>query len=143
MRLARIPHDALRSAAEEYPALARALWRDTLIDISVAREWLLSVGRRDARQRVAHIMCEMAVRTEAAGLREGSKYLWPLTQEELGDAAGLTAVHVNRTVQRLRREGLVGVSYGEVRIVDWPGLQAAGDFRAGYLHEQGAIRMAA
>ncbi len=142
-RLAYIPQDALLAAFEEHPVLARAVWRDNLIDGSVAREWLLNVGRRNARQRVAHMICGMAVRSEAAGLGSGSKYVWPLTQEQIGDASGLTSVHTNRIIQSLRRDELVKLGRGEVRIVDWLGLQLAGDFRSSYLHEQDQARLAA
>lgn len=135
VRVAMIPQNALFDAVDEHPVLARALWRDNLIDASVAREWLLSVGRRDARARVAHMICEMAVRAEAAGLGDGSKYVWPLTQEQVGDATGLTSVHINRTVKALRRDELIDFGRSEVRIVDWIGLQTAGDFRSSYLHE--------
>lgn len=138
VRVAYIPQEALLSAIEAYPVLAHALWRDNLIDASVAREWMLNLGRRKARQRVAHFMCEMAVRSKAAGACDGLRYAWPLTQEELGDATGLTSVHTNRTLQSLRREKLVDVGRGKIHIVDWMGLQTAGDFTVSYLHEQGA-----
>lgn len=96
---------------------------------------MLNLGRRSARQRVAHFMCEMAVRAQAAGVQSGPIYSWPLTQEELGDATGMTSVHTNRTVQSLRRERLVEVGHGEVQVIDWKGLQLAGDFTPNYLHE--------
>ena len=130
-----ISHEAILGVAEAYPAIARALWRDTLIDGSVFREWILNVGQRDARQRISHLLCELAVRQEAAGICEGPNYAWPMTQEQIGDATGLTSVHVNRTLQGLRGDGLICTNRQMVTIMDWPGLQTAGDFSRAYLHQ--------
>lgn len=142
VRLACIPQVALLSAIEARPTLARALWKDSLIDASISREWLLNVGRRNARQRVAHLVCELAIRSKAAGADRQDGYTWPLTQEELGDATGLTGVHINRTVQGLRRDHLIEVDRGVVRILDWLGLREAGDFTSDYLRERCAAEMA-
>ena len=111
------------------------------MDGSVFREWILNVGQRDARQRIAHLLCELALRQEEAGLCEGPDYEWPMTQEQIGDATGLTSVHVNRTVQRMRIDGLISTSKQHVTITDWPSLQKAGDFSRGYLHQ--AAKLAA
>jgi CRP-like cAMP-binding protein len=134
-KVAHIPHAAILGLARTHPAIGRALWQDTAIDGSIFREWLLNVGRRDARQRVSHLLCELAVRQEAAGLCRGPEYEWPMTQEQIGDASGLTTVHVNRTLQALRSEGLISTSKRTVSILNWAALQAAGDFSRGYLHQ--------
>lgn len=134
-RVACISQEAVLALADAFPAIARALWRDNLIDASISREWLLSLGRRNARERLSHLVCELAVRQEAAGLCAAPDYTWPMTQEELGDALGLTSVHVNRTVQGLRRDGMMDVSHRRLSITNMPGLLAEGDFRAGYLHQ--------
>jgi len=133
--LAVIPQSALLELCAERPAIAQALWRDTLVDASIFREWIVNVGRRDARQRIAHLFCELALRQEAAGLCHGPNYEWPMTQEQVGDATGLTSVHVNRTLQSMRSEGLVTTSKQRVTIADWAGLQTAGDFSRAYLHQ--------
>jgi CRP-like cAMP-binding protein len=96
---------------------------------------LLNVGQRDARQRISHLLCELALRQEAAGICRGPHYQWPMTQIEIGDAAGLTNVHVNRTLQGLRSDGLISDSKGTLAILNWPGLQEAGDFSSAYLHQ--------
>ncbi|MBD8548314.1 Crp/Fnr family transcriptional regulator [Sphingomonas sp. CFBP 8760] len=134
VEVALIPHQAIFDVTEAFPAIAQALWRDTAVDGSMFREWLLNVGRRDARQRVAHLLCELALRQEAAGLSESPSYILPMTQEQIGDATGLTAVHVNRTVQRMRSEGLINAGKGSVTITDWERLQRVGDFCRAYLH---------
>lgn len=137
--VAYIPHHAILNVAAAYPAVAQALWRDTLVDGSVFREWILNVGQRDARQRIAHLLCELALRQEAAGLCAGPNYEWPMTQEQIGDATGLTSVHVNRTVQRMKIDGLISTSKQHVTITDWPSLQRAGDFSRAYLHQATTI----
>jgi len=135
VRVAYIPHRAILDLAAAYPAIARALWRDTLIDGSIFREWIVNVGKRNARQRISHLLCELAVRQEAAGLCRAPRYEWPMTQEQIGDATGLTSVHVNRTIQGLRSAGLLSTNQRSVTITDWPQLQAEGDFNRAYLHE--------
>lgn len=134
-KVAYIPHQAMLDLAAAYPAIARALWRDTLVDGSIFREWIVNVGKRDARQRISHLLCELAVRQEAAGLCKAPHYEWPMTQEQIGDATGLTAVHVNRTLQSMRADGLLSTDKRSVTIADWSRLQAEGDFNRAYLHE--------
>jgi CRP-like cAMP-binding protein len=133
-----IPHNALVEVADQFPAVGRALLKEVVIDGSITREWLLNVGHRNSRQRVAHLLCELAIRQEAAGICEGPRYICPISQEQLGQATGITSVHVNRTVQALRAEGLIAMTTRDLTILDWHGLQAAGDFNRAYLHETGA-----
>ena len=112
--LAFVPTVALKKLFDAHPQVALAMWIDTLIDGSIFREWILNVGRRDARERIAHIFCELARRLEAAGMGSTEGYELPMTQEHLADAAGLTAVHVNRTLRAMDRDGLItgsGVSF--------------------------------
>jgi CRP-like cAMP-binding protein len=137
--VAYIPHQAILDVAVGYPNIARALWHDTLVDGSVFREWILNVGQRDARQRISHLLCELALRQEEAGVCEGPHYEWPMTQEQIGDATGLTSVHVNRTVQRMRNDGLIATNARTLTITDWPNLQRAGDFSRAYLHQPPAL----
>lgn len=125
--------DDLKELALSRPAIGRALWIDTLVETSIAREMLLNNGRRSAFARLAHMLCELEVRLGAAGLANRG-YELPLTQEQLGDATGLTPVHVNRTLKELARAGLIEQSKRFVRIVDWDGLQEQGEFSLGYLH---------
>lgn len=132
--LALIPRTALTTLAAEHPAAGRALWLETLIEGSIAREWVANVGRRDSRARMAHVLCEFALRQEAAGLGDRHKYDLPLTQEQLADVLGLTSVHVNRTLKSLEAEGLIDRFKRSVTIVDWGKLQEAGDFDSLYLH---------
>ena len=110
-------------------------WRDTLIDAAVFREWVVNVGRRDAYARIAHVLCEIYVRLKAVGLVDGQAYQLPITQAELGDATGLSTVHVNRTLQELRGNSVISTpKSGRVVIEDWDRLQGAGEFDVTYLH---------
>jgi CRP-like cAMP-binding protein len=130
-----IPRHALLELSERRPAVRLAMWVETLIDASVVREWVVNVGRRDSRARIAHLLCEIAVRLHGPAAANGETFDFPVTQEQLADATGLTPVHTNRTLQALRREGLVQLTSGSLRILDWPALRKAGDFDALYLHQ--------
>jgi CRP-like cAMP-binding protein len=129
----KVPHVAIRSATARYPALAEALWRDTAVDAAILAQWVVNVGRRDARQRVSHLLCEMGTRLQAAPSKEEVFFPFAVTQTQLADATGLTPVHVNRTLRAMRRDQLAEVSTRAVRIPDWDALVAAGEFDAGYL----------
>jgi len=137
-KLAFIPHEALAAILRDRPNLASAFWRDTLIDAAVFREWLAGVGRRNAHQRIAHLLCEVYVRLEAVDLAPGLRFPFPVTQAELGDSLGLSTVHVNRVLQDLRRDGLIASEGPTTRILDWSRLTRAGDFDATYLHLRAA-----
>ena len=125
---------ALLELSASCPNIARAIFLDTLLDASIFREWVVNVGRRDARARIAHLLCELADRLKAAGATDGEIYDFPLTQEQVADATGLTAVHTNRTLQSLRRDGLISLSSSRLVILDWNALVDVGDFNERYLH---------
>lgn len=128
------PCRELRRLAHERPRVADALWRDTLIDASIFREWVLNVGRRDARTRIAHLLCEFAARAEAAGLGAADRFELPMTQEQIGDATGLTAVHVNRMLMQLGAEGVIARRGKDVIVGDWARLRRLAGFDPSYLH---------
>jgi len=128
----RVPHSELRELGLRYPAIAAAFWRDCVLQAASTAQWLVNVGRRDARSRLAHFLCEMAVRFGSAGI--ALRYELAMTQEQLGDSLGLTAVHVNRTLMGLRDDGAVSISKGVVEILDWDALVEAADFDPSYLH---------
>jgi CRP-like cAMP-binding protein len=130
-----IPRDAIKQVAFERPRVGLAMWFDTLVDGSIFREWIANVGRRDAHTRLAHLLCEFALRLKVAGLGERSEYELPMTQEQIADCTGLTAVHVNRTLKVLEAERLIERrSSRTVVIGDWKKLAEAGDFDSTYLH---------
>lgn len=129
-----IPHSALREIAARFPNIAMAFWRETVIDAGILMEWVMNVGQRDARTRMAHFLCEMAYRCLRTTPPDGMEIPYALTQFAFADILGLTPVHVNRTLQRLRGEGLIDtVDRSIQRILDWKDLARVGDFDPGYL----------
>ena len=115
-----VPHQRLFAAIEKHPRLALALWGDTLLDAAIHREWVGNVGRRSAYARTAHLLCEIWFRLKSMGLAHDHTFDLPLTQADLGDATGLSVVHVNRTIRQLREDGLIRLSKGRiVQVLDW------------------------
>lgn len=110
----------------------------TLVDEATLREWLLNVGQRDALQRLAHLFCELCVRLRVVGLvDETGAFQLPLTQAELADTTGMTTAHVNRSLQRLRRDELIVSREGKLKILDFNRLAKIAGFNATYLHIDG------
>lgn len=132
--LAVVPHERLKEMTESMPHLTRVYWFSTNLDAAIHREWAVSLGRRSAIARMAHLFCELLMRLEIVGLADGNSYSFPLTQSEVGESLGLTAVHVNRTLQELRRMGLIEVEDRRVRILDLEGLKGVAEFDPGYLY---------
>ena len=128
----KVPHDAIRDVSARYPGVAEALWRDCMLDAAILNQWVVNVGRRSARTRLAHIFCEMALRY-GQDHEALLSYAFPITQEQLGEASALTGVHVNRSLKTLRDEGLVSLDRGRVTIHDWAKLARAGEFNSSYL----------
>ena len=134
-KIAVISHATMKQLTEDYPRIGRALWKETLVDAAIFREWMANIGRRSSYQRIAHLMCEMTVKLNTVGLSDDYRRIeWPITQRELGDALGLSSVHVNRTLMELGGEGLIQLTNSHLKILDWAGLQKAADFNSGYLH---------
>lgn len=129
----RVPHDALREAARHYPAIAEAFWRECAVDAAILAEWVVNVGRRDAKGRVAHLLCEVACRVEGAGEKVGFTVPFAATQTHIADMTGLTPVHVNRTLAALRDENVVDLRARMIHILDWKRLIEVGDFDDNYL----------
>jgi CRP-like cAMP-binding protein len=132
--IASVPTQAIIALIDDHPSIARAMWLDTLIDGSIFREWILNVGRRDARHRIAHLLCEFARRLEIAGLGSTKGYELPMTQEQIADATGLTSVHVNRSIKALEADGLIVRDKRFIGIPDWERLRDLSGFNELYLH---------
>lgn len=132
-RIKRIPHAVLRDLAARSQPIAMAFWRDTVVDGSILSKWISALGRRSARDRLGHLMCEMGLRFEQAGLGTRTRFDLPITQAQLADVLGLTAVHLNRTMQGLRQEGLLAKDGPTVVIPDFPALAKLAEFDPTYL----------
>jgi CRP-like cAMP-binding protein len=132
--VALVPRDDLRALIDNNAAVARAVLTNALVEASIFREWILNVGRRSAKARLAHLLCELADRLTAVGLIDHYRFDLPMTQEQLGDTLGLTTVHVNRMLRALVDEGLIERDRRSVTVRDWGGLREAAGYDPRYLH---------
>ena len=131
--LGEIPAERLTDHAGMGPELMKALWRRLLRDEAIAREWLVGLGKRTALERMAHLFCEMSARLKAVGLADGDSFDFHITQSELADVLGMSEVHTNRTIQELRRTGLIEMTRGTVTILDQPTIELIAGFDPIYL----------
>jgi CRP-like cAMP-binding protein len=133
-RVGFIAHEPLRELCAKFPRIAAALWRETLLEAAIFRAWMSSIGRREAPGRIAHLFCEIHLKSAAVGLAEANSCPFPITQEEMADALGLSTVHVNRTLQDLRAAGLIALSRGVLTLLDQKGVERLAEFDPTYLH---------
>jgi CRP-like cAMP-binding protein len=133
-RVAFVHHEALLEICARRPNVANAFWQMTLIDAAIFRDWVANVGSRQAYGRISHLLCELVTRMGAVGLADEYVCELPVTQTELADATGLSTVHVNRTLQSLRKKKLISWKDNRFEVLDWAGLREAGDFDPTYLH---------
>ncbi len=138
-KIAYIPSSKMDALTAQNGRLARALWWATLVDEGVLRSWIVNLGRRDAYERIAHLLCEVHAKMKQVGLVEDHRLALPMTQDDLADATGLTSVHVNRTLQRLRGENLIEIGGGMLTVLDIGALQQAASFNPNYLHAKRRI----
>jgi CRP-like cAMP-binding protein len=130
--IVRLSSRELRAVALASPAITRAFWIYSAVDAAILTRWAANL-RRDAKARMAHLLCEIGTRMEYSGQGERGEFLLELTQAQIGDALGLTPVHVNRTLKALKALGAVEVEGRIIRIPDWPRLAAIADFDPDYL----------
>lgn len=142
-RVGFVSHEEVNRIARLSPTLHSALWRAALIGHSILREWVANIGQREAYPRLAHLICEVLTRLRAIGLASERGCPFPFTQTELGDATGMTPVHVNRTLQALRTEGLITLTAGRLEVHDWDRLKTIAGFDPTYLHLAQAEQWAA
>ena len=134
VKVAMITPDEMNTLTDGRPRITQALWWHELVAMSIQREWTLNLGQRTAYERLAHLLIELYVRLEVVGRAADGHCDFPLTQTDLADATGLTAVHVNRTLQELRRNGLIELERKQLKILDLPRLKDAAMFNPNYLH---------
>lgn len=116
------------------PRLQQALTWDLLVQLATQREWTVNLGQRSAIERIAHLLCELFVRLKAVGLCVNGACQIPLTQTDLSEAAGITPVHVNRTIQELRSQGMIHWKGRDVEVPDMEALKRLAMFNDNYLH---------
>ena len=132
--IAVVPYERLKQITERYPRLARIYWFSTNVDGAITRELALSLGRRSAMSRMAHLFCELYMRLEVVGRAAQDGYDFPLTQREVAECLGLTVVHANRIIQELRRRGLVELQNRRLTILNRGGLEGIAEFDPSYLY---------
>lgn len=141
--VAMVPLAAVQQLALRRPAIGHALGIHQAINHSISREWLLNLGARDGLRRISHFLCEFAFRMDAQSPVPGQTYELPMSQEQIGQATGLTAVHVNRMLKTLHAAGLIERSWRNVRFPSWEKLREIGDFSTGYLHPGKQVQLPA
>ena len=129
-----IPRSAILRLTERFPRITRALWWATLVEESITQEWLVNVGQRTALERMAHLMCELHTRLAVVGCVDGQSFDLPITQSELADTLGLSTVHVNRTIQQLKRINALAINGRKVELLDAEKLRSIAMFSPDYLH---------
>lgn len=128
------PHEGLERITERFPHLGRLLWLLTLIDASIHRQWLVTMGAYPALNRTAHLLCELFARLTFDSVQVAASLTLPITQADLGDTLGLSTVHTNRVIQELRSRGLIQWQGQEIRMLNWQGLSDLAQFDPLYLH---------
>jgi CRP-like cAMP-binding protein len=131
-----ISHSCIREITRRRPNIAEILWRDSLIDAALFREWIVNVGQRPALNRFAHTIVELRERLKIIGRVADNQFDMPLTQVQVGEAMGITAVHANRIIKQLRDEAVVDFYRGRMKILDEARLQELADFDDRYLHNR-------
>jgi CRP-like cAMP-binding protein len=134
VRVAQIAPERVGEVTAEHPRIAQAFWWHELVNASIQREWLLNLGQRSAYERLGHLLVEIFFRMRTVGLADSDSCEFPLTQNDLADATGLTSVHVNRTLQDLRRQGLVELDRKRLRLPNLQAVMNASGFNPNYLH---------
>ena len=132
-KIATVSHGALDEIVATRPNLAKMLWFSTLLDAAMHREWIFRLGRLDAIARVGHFFCEIEAKLRAVDRSDGSTFRLPLTQADLGEACGITPVHMNRMLRELKERGLMTVRHGTVTMIDKPALIRLCEFDPSYL----------
>jgi CRP-like cAMP-binding protein len=134
LKVAMITPDEMITLTTERPRVTQALWWHELVTTAVQREWTLNLGQRSAYERLAHLLIELYLRLKTVGRADNGRCDFPLTQNDLADATGLTAVHVNRTLQELRRNHLIELERKQLQILDLERLMDVSMFNPNYLH---------
>lgn len=134
LKVTKFSIDEMVNIMDNHPRLARAFFWSTLVDEATLREWLVNMGTRSSELRVAHVLCELLLRSRMAGVSYDGSFDFPLTQEELGASMGISQVHTNRVLQKLRQEGLISIEGKRIVIHDWKRLKAFSQFDPTYLH---------
>lgn len=134
LKIAVITPEEMNMLTAQRPRITQALWWNELVTAAIQREWTLNIGQRSAYERLAHLLIELYMRLNTVGRAHNGRCDFPLTQNDLADATSLTSVHVNRTLQELRRNQLIELERKHLQILDLPRMMEVSMFNANYLH---------
>jgi CRP-like cAMP-binding protein len=118
---------------ERHPAISEAMRNYGCMENAILASWVVNVGRRDALERMAHLICESHFRLSLIGGVKDDQFFFPLTQDDLADVLGLTPVHINRKLQQLRQEDLISLRSKQMKILNLRELQQVAGFDPAYL----------
>lgn len=133
-RVAAAAHRDLTVVTQTSPHLTRMLWLSTVIDGAIHREWIVAMGRRSKKSQLAHLICELFTRLDVVGLVTDHSFHMPLSQTEVADALGVSLVHLNKTLQNLRADGLVRWVDRVITVLNWESLAQVAEFDDAYLN---------
>lgn len=137
-----ISHSEMSRVIDRVPAISEAMRNYGCMENAILASWIVNCGRRDALERMAHLICEVHYRLSLIGGVEQDQFQFPLTQDDLADVLGLTPVHINRKLQQLRHEGLIALQSKQIKILDLRELQQIAGFDSAYLAPRTANREA-
>ncbi len=138
-RIGQVSHDRIGHIHAHEPHLSRLFWFSTLLDAAIHRQWTLKLEQLKASRRVSHRLSEIWKRLEMVGLGRKNGFRSPLTQSDLADMCGTTAIHMNRALSELRRDDVAEFRRGLVVVRDRARLERHGDFDPAYLYGQGPL----
>jgi CRP-like cAMP-binding protein len=134
--VATIQRAEMEALVDASPSLTRVFWLTQLVEAAMLRATIVSLGRRNSLERVAHLLCELCFRSQNVERGNADRYVMPFSQIVLADAVGLTPVHVNRVLRKLRQEGALELGGASITIIDLPKLSAIAGFDDNYLHRR-------
>lgn len=141
VRVGYVRHDRLAQVVAEYPHLTRLLWFATLLDAAIHRQWILKMEQLPAPRRVAHVFAELWHRLDLVGLGRRDGLRTPLIQADLADMCGTTAIHMNRALGQMRKEGIAEFRRGALYVKDRARLEEFAGFNPDYLYGEGSLRV--
>ena len=136
-----VSHDTLRRVMRDKPGVARAMWFATLLDAAIHRKWIQTLEQLDAPRRIAHLYSELHTRLDLIGRSVTRALRTPFTQLDMADMCGVSAIHANRAVGKLRELGIAEIRRGDLYTNDWSALKDYAQFDPDYLYGDGPLKV--
>ena len=141
VRVGCVSHETLRQVMRERPGVARAMWFATLLDAAIHRKWIQTLEQLDAPRRIAHLYAELHTRLDLIGRNVTRALRTPFTQFDMADMCGVSAIHANRAVGKLRDLGIAEIRRGDLYTDDWAALKDFAQFNPDYLYGDGPLKI--